>query len=81
MPLAAGNAVRSFLHESRPPAEAPIPTTGKSALHDGGARAATLTRSGRLSDMAAAFPKWPPADGQEIQRYHSFNKIAIHRLH
>jgi hypothetical protein len=31
MPLSAGSAVSSFLHASRPPAEAPIATIGKSA--------------------------------------------------
>jgi len=31
MPLPAGSASSSFLHASRPPAEAPIATIGKSA--------------------------------------------------
>ena len=31
MPLTAGSASRSFLHASRPPAEAPIATIGKPA--------------------------------------------------
>ena len=32
MPLTAGSASRSFLQASRPPAEAPIATTGNSAV-------------------------------------------------
>ena len=31
MPLAAGSASKSFLQASRPPAEAPMATTGNSA--------------------------------------------------
>ena len=38
MPLTAGSASRSFLHASRPPAEAPIATIGKSGATAGGER-------------------------------------------
>src|SRR5579872_2416370 len=61
MPLSAGNASTSFLQASRPPAEAPIPTTGKLAASRGGPRAAdsrppdrgraALARCKRLPDI------------------------------
>jgi hypothetical protein len=38
MPLLAGRAARSFRQASSPPADAPIPTTGRSAECEGGAR-------------------------------------------
>ena len=45
MPLTAGSASRSFLHASRPPAEAPIATIGKSRAAARGER--TLSQRGR----------------------------------
>ena len=38
MPVSAGSALTSFLQASRPPAEAPMPTTGKSAGRSSGPR-------------------------------------------
>jgi len=43
MPVSAGSASTSFRHDSRPPAEAPMPTTGESLLARGGRRGARGT--------------------------------------
>ena len=54
MPLTAGSASRSFLHASRPPAEAPIATIGKSRATARGERALNPARSLRPSRMLEA---------------------------
>jgi hypothetical protein len=51
MPLLAGNASKNFLKASRPPAEAPSATTGKS----------TLARCGNARPFGGR--AWPACDG------------------